>query len=115
MSRYSSGKKALSVCDRCGQRYPYNDIKPQIENKRPNGMRVCPPCMDDDHPQLQLGKKRVFDPQSLRDPRPEVSEKDSHIIAFANRFPHTAGENTFSDTTIINEFKFSLTVEGEVV
>tara|TARA_A100001388_G_scaffold203603_1_gene154592 strand:- start:44 stop:808 length:765 start_codon:yes stop_codon:yes gene_type:complete len=96
MARYASGKKSVALCDRCGQQYPYQDLKEQIENKRPNGLRVCPPCLDKDHPQLQLGRQRIVDPQALRHPRPDRIEPASNIIAFQNRYPHTAGENNLS-------------------
>ena len=91
MSRYASGKHAFALCDRCGQRYKYNKLRAEVENKRPNGLRVCPPCLDEDHPQLQLGKKRIIDSQSLRHPRPDRTEPASNISAFLTRYPHTAG------------------------
>ena len=41
MARYASGKKSVALCDRCGQQYPYQDLKEQIENRRPNGLRFA--------------------------------------------------------------------------
>ena len=91
MGAFARGKHSVALCDRCGQRYPYEKLKPQIENRRQNGMRVCPPCLDDDHPQLQLGSQKIHDPQSLRNPRPDRTEPASNTAAFLSRYPHTAG------------------------
>tara|TARA_B100002019_G_scaffold8083_1_gene6411 strand:- start:67 stop:831 length:765 start_codon:yes stop_codon:yes gene_type:complete len=114
MARYASGKKSVALCDRCGQQYPYQDLKEQIENKRPNGLRVCPPCLDKDHPQLQLGRQRIVDPQALRHPRPDRIEPASNIIAFQNRYPHTAGENRFSLNSASMTSSFLVTTVGNM-
>ncbi len=34
---------------------------------------VCRECYDEDHPQLQLGKIPVYDPQALRNARPDTT------------------------------------------
>lgn len=91
MGVFARGKHSVALCDRCGQRFPYERLKEQIENRRPNGLRVCPSCLDDDHPQLQLGRQKVRDPQALRDPRPDRIEPASNTAAFLTRYPHTAG------------------------
>ena len=96
MGAFARGKRSVALCDRCGQRYPYEKLKPQIENRRQNGMRVCPNCLDVDHPQLQLGSQKVHDPQALRFPRPDRVEPASNVVAFAQRYPHTAGTNEFT-------------------
>ena len=88
---YASGKYALAVCDRCGQQYKYSQLREEVENGRRNGLRVCPPCHDEDHPQFRLGKEKVVDPQALRDPRPDADQVATNNTAFNNRFPHTAG------------------------
>jgi hypothetical protein len=36
-------------------------------------IKVCPECYDPDQPQLQIGMFPVFDPQAVREPRPDVS------------------------------------------
>jgi hypothetical protein len=68
---FSSGKIAFGFCDRCGQRAPLNSMKEQYENLLPTGAIVCNECLDVDHPQLQLGRIKVDDPQGLRNPRPD--------------------------------------------
>jgi len=70
---FASGKRAISLCDRCGQRYPLKKLKIQIVKQRPIGLKVCPECLDVDHPQLMLGSFPVYDPQALRNPRPDIN------------------------------------------
>ena len=63
---------ALGLCDRCGFTYKLNQLRREIYDEKFNGLLVCPACLDVDQPQLQLGRERIFDPQSLLDPRPDV-------------------------------------------
>ena len=63
---------ALGLCDRCGFSFKLNQLHWEVEDQRKNGLRVCRVCLDKDHPQLQLGRVRVDDPQSLLDPRPDT-------------------------------------------
>ncbi len=75
--RYASGKFAFGFCDRCGFRYPYFDLREQIIDDNPSGLKVCPVCMDIDHEQLRLGETPIIDPQDLFDPRPDISRQAS--------------------------------------
>lgn len=68
---FASGKHAFGFCDRCGQRCDLNDMIEQYENLLPIGIRVCFECLDVDHPQLQLGRVPMDDPQALRNARPD--------------------------------------------
>jgi len=77
MSSYASGKNAFGFCDRTGFRYPLKDLVPQIENGKPNGLLVGRDVVDQDQPQLQLGRVRTLDPQALRDPRPDTGQAES--------------------------------------
>jgi hypothetical protein len=36
-------------------------------------IKVCPECWEPDQPQLQLGMYPVYDPQAVREPRPDIS------------------------------------------
>ena len=63
---YASGKHALGICDRCGWQCRYLDMK-----KEWTGLKVCTECYESKHPQLTPTK--VFDAQTLFEPRPEVS------------------------------------------
>jgi hypothetical protein len=72
-NRFAAGKKAISECDRCGQRFRLNLLKTEIIKTKKYNLLVCPECWDPDHPQLQLGMFPVDDPQALRNPRPDRS------------------------------------------
>lgn len=71
MAQYARGKYALGICDRTGFRYPLSDLVWETKNGKRTGMRVGRDVADDDHPQNFVGRLRIVDPQSLRDPRPE--------------------------------------------
>lgn len=68
---------ALGLCDRCGFSYKLNELHEEIYDERPNGLLVCKTCLDVDNPQLQLGRVKVDDNQSLTDPRPDVGRPGS--------------------------------------
>lgn len=77
---YSSGKHAYGFCDKTGFRYPLKDLVWEYKDGRRTGMRVGKDVVDPDHPQNFLGRVRVVDPQSLRDPRPEGSLDESRAL-----------------------------------
>lgn len=68
---FATGKHALAMCDRCGLQVSYIELKTQIINLKPTGLRVCAECLDQDHPQYQVGLWPVNDPQALENPRPD--------------------------------------------
>ena len=72
-ARFATGKKALGTCDRCGFTYLLDQLQYEVEDQRLNGLRVCPTCLDQDQPQLQLGEIIISDPEALYDPRPDVN------------------------------------------
>lgn len=72
-NKYSSGKFAIAECDRCGQRYKLKELKREIIKTKLYNIKVCPTCWDPDQPQLSLGLYPVYDPQAVREPRPDVS------------------------------------------
>lgn len=80
MARYSSGKHALAICDRCGFQYKYTEIKEEW-----TGVRVCPDCFEPKHPQLEPPKIRA-DAQALRHPRPETQLVRSITVARSTMF-----------------------------
>ena len=77
MTGYARGKNALGICDRCSFTYKLDQLKYEDDNGSPNGLRVCPECMDEDQPQEWQGKIIVEDPQALYDPRPDTGEAAS--------------------------------------
>ena len=76
-NRFASGKYAIAECDRCAQRYKLKELRIQTVKTRPFKIKVCPTCWDPDQPQLQLGMYPVNDPQAVREPRPDVSYRQS--------------------------------------
>ena len=70
---YARGSKAFGYCDRTGFRYPLKDLIPEVQNGVRTGLLVGKDVADGDHPQNFVGRLRVSDPQSLRDPRPDNS------------------------------------------
>lgn len=76
-SPYASSAHAWGLCDRCGFRYKLSQLQYEVYDRRPNGLRVCAECLDDDNPQLWLGEVIVDDPQSLQDPRPDIDKQPS--------------------------------------
>jgi len=78
-NQFASGKHAIAECDRCGQRYKLKELRKLIVKQQVKDIKVCPSCWDPDQPQLSLGMYPVNDPQALRDPRPDVSYKNSGL------------------------------------
>lgn len=76
-NRFASAKHSISECDRCGQRYKLKELKTLTIKTRNVNIKVCPECWEPDQPQLQLGMYPVDDPQAVRDPRPDVSYRQS--------------------------------------
>jgi hypothetical protein len=72
-TKFSSGKYSIAECDRCGQRYKLKELKREIIKTKLYNIKVCPTCWDPDQPQLSLGLYPVYDPQAVREPRPDVS------------------------------------------
>ena len=72
MAQYARGKHALGICDRTGFRYPLSELVYETKNGQRTGFRVGKDVADGDHPQNFLGRLRIVDPRSLRDPRPET-------------------------------------------
>jgi len=70
-NRFSSGKFAISQCDRCNFRFKLKELRIEIIKTKPYQLYVCRQCWDPDHPQLQLGMYPVEDPQAVRNPRPD--------------------------------------------
>jgi hypothetical protein len=72
-NRFASGKKAIAMCDRCGQQDLLKKLKTEVIKQRLYQLLVCPECWDPDQPQLMLGTFPVDDPQALRNPRKDTT------------------------------------------
>jgi hypothetical protein len=67
------GKYAYGFCDKTGFRYKLNELVYEVRNGIKTGLRVGKDVADPDHPQNFIGRVKINDPQSLRDPRPDRS------------------------------------------
>ena len=74
---YARGKYAFGYCDRTGFRYPLSDLVPEFNNGVKTGFLVGRDVVDPDQPQNFLGRIKINDPQSLRNPRPDTSLEES--------------------------------------
>lgn len=71
---FARGQRALGICDKCGFRFLLSTlVTPSIRGIKQNS-KVCSSCYDPDHPQNFQGVKPVYDPQALRNARPDVPE-----------------------------------------
>jgi hypothetical protein len=78
-NRFASGKRAIAECDVCGQRYLLKQLRKLVVKSKNINSLACPECWNPDHPQLMLGTFPVDDPQALRDPRPDISYRQSGL------------------------------------
>lgn len=72
-NQFSSGKHSIAECDVCGFRYKLTKLKPLVIKGKQVNILACPTCWTPDQPQLMLGSFPVFDPQAVRNPRPDQS------------------------------------------
>lgn len=76
MAGFARGKKALGLCDVCGFECKLHDLKKIVENGAVTSKKACRQCWVPDHPQNFVGRKKVVDYESLRDPRPDPRSAD---------------------------------------
>ena len=76
-SKYSSGKHSIAECDRCGFRYKLKELRKLTIKTKQVSIKVCQTCWEPDQPQLSLGLYPVNDPQAVREPRPDISYRQS--------------------------------------
>ena len=76
-SKYASGKHSISECDRCGFRYKLKELRKLTIKTKQVSIKVCKNCWEPDQPQLSLGLYPVNDPQAVREPRPDISYRQS--------------------------------------
>jgi hypothetical protein len=79
-NRYASAKHSIAECDICSFRFKLKDLKKLIIKDKQVAILACKECWSPDHPQLQLGRYPVEDPQAVREPRPDLSYPQSRNI-----------------------------------
>jgi hypothetical protein len=80
MVAYARGKHAFGFCDKTGFRYKLTDLVWEYNNGQRTGFRVGRDVVDPDQPQNFLGRVKINDPQSLRDPRPDTSQAEANAL-----------------------------------
>lgn len=81
---FASGKHALRLCDICGFRYKYAELKLVYNKDTSKNLYACKTCWDPSHPQLRVGEVDTKDPQALRNPRPDPGLTQSRTITVDN-------------------------------
>lgn len=72
---FATGRESWALCDTCGQRVRYRDLKQDVYNQRFTGLLVCPECLDVDNPQLQVGILTARpEAIALENPRPATPD-----------------------------------------
>lgn len=72
-ARFASGKNAIAECDVCGFRYRLHELRSLVKKGVTTSIQACPTCWNPDHPQNELGRYPVDDPQAIRNPRPDFA------------------------------------------
>lgn len=103
---YAKGKYAYGICDRTGFRYPLKDLRNQVKDQKRTGLLVGKDVLDKDQPQLQLGRIRTNESQSLRHPRPQTDLAESRRYFAFN--PIGGGVTEFGSSTM------GLDMEGNI-
>ena len=73
-NKYASGQRAIAICDVCGFQYRLRELKELIVKGNKTNVLACPECWNPDQPQNKLGEFPVYDPQAIRNPRPDSAE-----------------------------------------
>lgn len=79
-TKFARGKNAFGFCDRCGFRSLLAKLKTEAIAGRATSALVCQECWSKDHPQNWQGRYPVYDPQALRNPRPDTALEASREI-----------------------------------
>jgi hypothetical protein len=74
---WALGKRAFGFCDLCGFRYDLKRLKALTVKLKLTNLLACPQCWTPDQPQLQVGMRKIIDPEALRNPRPDNSYRSS--------------------------------------
>jgi hypothetical protein len=77
MANFAAGRKAISICDRCGQTFKLSALKELVIKTKKTNIMVCGECYEPDQPQLMQGMRPIIDPQALRNPRPDQARGPS--------------------------------------
>ena len=97
---YARGKYAFGFCDRTGFRYPLKDLVPEFQNGVKTGFLVGRDVADPDQPQNFLGRLKINDPQSLRNPRPDTALLASRELGGFNPVGNLSAQGEVGRVTV---------------
>jgi hypothetical protein len=108
---FAAAKRTIAECDICGFQYKLKELRNIVTNGNDTNIKACRECWSGDHPQNQLGKYPVNDPQAVRDPRPDFAGYDSNRNIQWGWNPVGDGNNFYGLT--VNNLQMTTSV-GEV-
>jgi hypothetical protein len=79
-SKFAAGKYAWGMCDVCGIRCKYLELKATTVQGKLTGLLSCPTCWDPDQPQNFLPLYVTTDAQALRNARPDTGLQASREL-----------------------------------
>lgn len=98
---FATGKHSEALCDYCGMRCKYTELRRTYLNEKWTGFLVCPACYEEDPPQLQVWKQAREEGISLENPRSNSPDFPSRgfagwnpVIGLLNQY--TPGQVTVS-------------------
>jgi hypothetical protein len=79
-AKFASGKYAWAMCDVCGIRCKYRELRETTIRGLRTGTLACQVCWDPDHPQNFLSRYITTDAQALRHARPDTGLQASRQL-----------------------------------
>lgn len=77
---FASGHYSNAMCDRCGIRCKYRELRGETVRGKRTGLLVCDTCWDPDVPLNFLDRYVTTDPQALRNARPDTGLQQSREL-----------------------------------
>jgi hypothetical protein len=78
-NKFATGKHAIAICDRCGKKTAKKELREEVSDGNKTGILTCRRCWDSDHPQNEVGRYPVRDPQAIKNARPEQYDGNRSI------------------------------------
>ena len=111
MARFATGKHAYGISDRSGFRYKLNEMRREW-----TGSLVGPDEYEPKQPQLEP-RRKVVDPQALRNPRPDSPNPTSaFLVITTNGIVYLGGGNwaTAGTAEMPSELEITEALQGGV-
>ncbi|HKD02422.1 MAG TPA: hypothetical protein VKB77_08350 [Terriglobales bacterium] len=78
--KWATGKYANAICDYCGVRTKYRELRGTTIKGQATGLLACSTCWDPDHEQNFLPDYVTVDAQALRNARPDTGKAASRQL-----------------------------------